>query len=136
MSEENMEAVRRLFRAVEGRDLAGVLAAYDPEVVIREAESLPYGGVYRGLEGAERHARGYAQAWGGLQTPAEYKLGAVFLDAGDHVVALWRQRGVAAGGSRKFDMPAVSVYRLRGGKVVESQMFHADAVAVRQFLEG
>lgn len=131
-----MEAVRRLFAAVEERDLAGVLAAYDPEVVIREAESLPYGGVYRGVEGAERHARGYAAAWGGLQTPAERKLDATFFDAGEHIVVLWRQRGAAADGSREFDEPAVSVYRLRGGRVVESQMFHADTAAVRRFLEG
>ncbi len=55
MSQENMETVRRPFKAVEERDLAGVLAAYDPEIVIREAESLPCGGVYRGLEGATRH---------------------------------------------------------------------------------
>jgi uncharacterized protein len=136
MSEQNMEAVRRLFKAVEERDLTGVLAAYDPEVVIREAESLPYGGVYRGIEGAERHARGYEQAWGRLQTPAERRLDATFLDAGEQVVVLWRQRGRAADGSREFDMPAVSVYRLRGGRVVESQMFHADASAVRRFLDG
>lgn len=38
MSLENVEAVRALFRAVEECDLAGVLAAYDPEIVIREAE--------------------------------------------------------------------------------------------------
>jgi uncharacterized protein len=50
-------------RAVEERDLEGVLAAYDSEVEIHEADSLPYGGVYRGHEGAVQHAAGYLQAW-------------------------------------------------------------------------
>lgn len=31
MSQENVGVVRRLFKAVEERDLAGVLAAYDPD---------------------------------------------------------------------------------------------------------
>jgi ketosteroid isomerase-like protein len=58
MSEKNLETVRRLFKAVEERDLAGVLAAYDEDVVIREAESLPYGGEFHGHEGGQRHALG------------------------------------------------------------------------------
>lgn len=134
MSQENVEIIRRLFKAVEERDLAGVLAAYDPEVVIREAESLPYGGVYRGLEGAKQHAGGYAQTWGNLQTSAEKATNAVFLDAGDYLVVLWRQRGLAASSGRKLDLPAVSVYKMRGGKIIESQMFHADTSALLQFL--
>ncbi len=64
MSKENLEVVRRLFEAVERRDLAGVLAAYDSEITIREADSLPYGGVYHGFDGGQKHAAGYVQAWG------------------------------------------------------------------------
>jgi hypothetical protein len=136
MSQENVEIIRHLFKAVEERDLAGYLAAYDPEIVIREAESLPYGGVYHGLEGAKQHAESAAQTWDNLQTSAERALDAVFLDAGDYVVALWRQRGLVASSGRKLDLPAVSVYKMRGGKIVESQMFHADTFAILQFLEG
>jgi uncharacterized protein len=135
MSQENVEAIRRLFKAVEERDLAGVLAAYDPEITIREAESLPYGGVYHGPEGAERHARGYARAWAEFQPSVERATSPVFLDAGEYTVVLWRQRGTAAHGKR-LDLPAVSIYKLRGGRVIESQMFHADTLAVLQFLGG
>ena len=78
MSKENIEIVKRLFEAVERRDLAGVLAAYDPEIVIREAMSLPYGGEYRGFEGARKHAYGYVQAWGNFQTADEQKMDAGF----------------------------------------------------------
>lgn len=73
MSKENIEVVQKLFEAVERRDLAGVLAAYDENIVIREAEGLPYGGEYHGLEGAQRHAYGYVQAWGSVQTEDEQK---------------------------------------------------------------
>lgn len=131
MSRENVEIVRRLFEAVERRDLAGVLAAYDPEIVIREAASLPYGGEYRGHEGAVKHGEGYVAAWGALQTAAEQKLSPTFLDAGDSVVVLWRQR--AAKDEQKFDSAAASVYRLSDGKIVESEMFQ-DTAAVLEFL--
>ena len=136
MSQENVENIRCLFKAVEERDIAEVLAAYDPEIVIREAESLPYGGVYQGLAGAKRHVEGAAQTWDRLQPSAERKMDAVFLDAGDYVVALWRLKGLIASSGRKLDLPAVSVYKMRGGKIVESQMFHQDTFALLQFLEG
>jgi ketosteroid isomerase-like protein len=63
-------------------------------------------------------------------------MNAEFLDAGeDYVIVLWRQRGVSSDGE-KFDAPVVSVYRMRGGKIVESQMFHSDTKALLQFLAG
>ena len=57
---------------------------------------------------------------------------AEFLDAGDYVVVLWRQR--AANGERKFDSSAASVYKLCDGKIVESEMFQ-DTAAVLEFLK-
>ena len=51
MSQENVETIRGLFRGVEERDLEAYLAVGHPEVVIREPDSLPYGGAYRGLDG-------------------------------------------------------------------------------------
>jgi uncharacterized protein len=136
MSEENMETVRRLFKAVEDRDLPGVLAAYDENVVIREAESLPYGGEFHGHEGAQRHALGAFEVWENLQPQSQRMLNARFLDAGDdYVIVLWRERGVNSDGE-KFDAPVVSVYKMRGSKILESQMFHADTKALVQFLAG
>jgi ketosteroid isomerase-like protein len=135
MSRENVDAARRLFKAIEERDLAGVLEAYDPDIVIREASSLPYGGVYDGLEGALRHASAYGQAWAALQAPADMVTDPVFLDAGEYAVVLWRQRGLASDG-RKLDLPAVNIYKMRDGKIIESQMFHADTKAILQFLDG
>jgi ketosteroid isomerase-like protein len=104
MSQENVDVVRRLFKAVEERDFAGVLAAYDSEIVIRESESLPYSGVYRGLKGAMQHTRDYALTWGEFQTPNEQLTDAAFLDAGDYVVVLWRQRALSVGSEKRLDL--------------------------------
>ncbi len=134
MSAENVETVRRLFRAVEERDLAGVLEVYDPEIVIHEANSLPYGGDHHGHDGAKRHAYGYLRAWNDLQSPQEKKLDATFVDAGDHVVVHFRQRAHAVEG-KNIDLPVVGVYEVRGGRVVESRMFNFDTVEISDFLE-
>lgn len=137
MPYENLEATRRLFKAVEKRDVTGVLAAYAPEVIIRDAESLPYGGVYHGLEGAMQHAEGALQTWNSLQpSSAERQMDGMFLDAGDYVIVLWRLKGRDVTCDRTLNSPTVSVYKLRDGKIVESQMFYSDTTAIVQFLQG
>ena len=134
MSTENVTAISRLFDAVERRDLDGVLTAYAPDVVIHEAESLPYGGTYHGLDGAERHAYAYEETWAPLQAPGIRSLNAEVLDAGETVVVLWRQRGQTPDGNRSIDLPAVSVYRMRDGRIAESRMFLQDTAVIARFL--
>ena len=134
LSAENVETVRRLFQAVEKRDLAGILEAYDPDIVIHEADSLPYGGDHCGLKGAKRHAHGFWRTWRFLQSPDEVQLGAAFLDGGDRVVALFRHRAHSADG-KKVDLPVVGVYEVRGGRVIEARMFHFDTVEISEFLK-
>jgi uncharacterized protein len=136
MTQGNVETVRTLFRSVEERDLKTYLAAWDREVVIREPGSLPYGGEYRGSEGVGRHASAWLRTWSSLQPGDERKLGAAFVETGDDVVVRWRLRARAPDGNRSLDMPMVSLYRLRDGKVVEAQMFYTDTAEVLRFLEG
>jgi uncharacterized protein len=138
----NIAFVRRLFEAVETRgdpeDLAArwavYVAMYDPDVVIHEAPSLPYGGDYSGDDAVARHGHAFSGAWQGLQSISDQRLEPHLLADGDHVIVLWRQKGTSADGDL-FDMPAVSVYQMKDGRVVDSRMFHFDTAAVIGFLE-
>lgn len=130
---EAVATVRRLFEAVACRDAAGYFSAYHPEIVISEAPSLPYGGDYRGQEGAMRHAQRIGSTWDRHQPEASRDLEPEVLAVGDRVVVLWRFRAQGQGG-QSIDLPAVSVYRLREGKIIESRMFHFDTTALLQFL--
>ena len=112
MSHENIETARRLFKAVETRDVAGVLATYDSKIVIHDSASLPYGGVHHGLEGAKQHLEEAAQTWNHLQPEAVRKMNGVFLDAGEYVVVLWQLKGLGVSSGRTLDSPVVSVYKL------------------------
>jgi ketosteroid isomerase-like protein len=72
-------------------------------------------------------------SWAPLQ--AEYPVGAEFCDGpGDTVIALFRHRATDAATGESLDEPEVSVYEVRDGKVVRSQMFHADSARVGEFL--
>jgi ketosteroid isomerase-like protein len=131
----NADVVRRLFAAVERRDLPAMLACYDPDVEIREAESLPYGGVHRGHDGARRHAAAFMASWGALQPPADRSLDAELVAGpGDTVVAIFRHRATDPATQARFDAPEVGLYSVRHGKVTHAQMFHADTAAVVEFL--
>lgn len=134
MNPRNLETVRRLFEAVESRDPETLVACYDKDVVIREADSLPYGGTYYGHEGALRHAMGYLACWGPLQDEVHRELEHRLLDAGEFVVVLWRQKARHPDSGDTLDTPAVSLYRMRGGRVAESTMYHLDTAQLLAFL--
>jgi uncharacterized protein len=126
-SAANIPVVRRLFEAVETRGdpkdfaarWAAYVAMYDPDVVIHEAPSLPYGGDYSGDDAVARHAQAFNAAWQSLQSINDRSLEPRFLADGDHLIVLWRQKGASADGEI-FDMPAVSVYRMKDGRTINS----------------
>jgi uncharacterized protein len=129
-------AVRRLFAAVEERDLERVLACYSDDVEIAEADVLPWGGVWRGRDGVMAHAARFMSTWGALQGPEEARLDAHFWDDGAGTVcALFRHKGLDRASGARFDAPEVGIYRVRDNRVARSQMFHADSAAVVAFLD-
>jgi uncharacterized protein YciI len=142
----NVAVMRGVFAAVEaaveGRGTTDFASAwdayqraYDPDVAIHEAPSLPYGGDYTGANAVSLHAQGFINAWQGLRTDDERALEPRFLAEGDCVAVLWRQRGHNPSTGERFDMPAMSLYAMREGRIIDSRMFHFDAGAVREFLE-
>lgn len=130
---EALATVRKLFEAVARRDAGAYFAAYHPDILIREPPSLPYGGDYRGLEGVLRHAERFRATWDRYQSEDSRELEPEFLAVGDRVVVLWRFRARGLNGE-SIDLPAVSIYRLQDGKIIESRMYHFDTAALVRFL--
>lgn len=126
-AEDNKRIVGELYESVANGKRDEALAAFDPGIVLRESEALPYGGVHTGLDSV-------------LTIMAE--AGAVFdtsgivvdeiLADGDRVVALVRIP------FRDTDppvyMPVADSCVLRDGKIVEMTPFYFDTVAVRDRL--
>lgn len=131
----NKRAVRALFEAVDHRDGEGVRAGYDENITIHEAASLPYGGDYRGLEGALRHGQGFRAAWDRFQPNETRGLDPRFIADGDHVVVLWQHKVENVETGDRLELPAVSVYRMENAKIADSCMFHFDTATLLRFLE-
>ncbi len=129
----NVAVVKRMFDAVEQRDAEALLSVYAEDVVITEASSLPYGGVYHGHEGAIKHGMGYVAAWDSVQTAADRELELVILSAGNPLIVRWRQRATKTDGTH-LDAPVVDMIELRAGRVTSLHMFHFDTARVLEFL--
>jgi ketosteroid isomerase-like protein len=129
----DLAVIRRMFEAVENRDAQALLSTYAADIVITEAASLPYGGVYHGHDGAIRHGRAYVATWDQLQIPGDRKLEPLILAAGDGAVVRWHQRATADDGCH-LDVLVVDMIELRNGKVSSLQMFPSDTSALLGFL--
>ncbi len=116
----NVELVRRSYEAFARDDLDAVLADMHPEIEWHQAQGLPHGGFYRGLDEVRRNIfEPLDEQWWDefAATPDE------FLDAGAEVVVLGRYRGVAKDTGKPLDVPFVHVWTIDGDKAVRFRQF-------------
>lgn len=129
------DVVRRLFHAVEARNLDGLLECYAEDVQIHEASGLPYGGTYRGLDEARRHALAFVQTWAPYPaSPGQGMVPQFVYTGGGTVVVLFRHRARDPRTGLTLDGPEVGVYDVAGGRIVSSRMFHFDPSVLTRFL--
>jgi hypothetical protein len=119
---EPVEIVKRSYVAFAEGDLDGVLADLHPDIEWQQAQGLPHGGVYHGVDEVRRNIFEPLDAEWWEEFAAEPS---EFLDAGSHVVVLGRYLGVAKGTLKLLDVPFVHVWAIRDEK----------AVLFRQFLD-
>jgi hypothetical protein len=119
---EPVEIVRRSYDAFAQHDLDGVLGDMHPEIEWQQAQGLPHGGVYHGLDEVRRNIFEPLDAewWDEFSADPDE-----FLADGEKVVVLGRYRGVAKGTGKRLDVPFVHVWTLRDER----------AVLFRQFLD-
>ena len=116
----HVDLVKRSYAAFERGDMDGVLGDMDTEIEWQQAQGLPHGGTYHGLEAVRRNIFDplAAEWWDEFSAvPTE------FLDAGGEVVVLGRYRGVAKGTGKQLDVPFVHVWTVRGEKAVRFRQF-------------
>ncbi len=116
----DVDAVRRAYEAFARDDLDGVVADMDPDIEWHQAQGLPHGGLYRGLDAVR--ARVFdplsAEWWEEFSADPDE-----FLDAGDDVVVLGRYRGRAKGTGKELDVPYVHVWSFRDGRAWRFRQF-------------
>jgi ketosteroid isomerase-like protein len=115
-----IDLVKRSYDAFERGDLDGVLGDMDPEIEWQQAQGLPHGGTYHGVDEVRRNIFDplEEQWWDEFSAvPTE------FLDAGGEVVVLGRYVGVAKETGKHLDVPFVHVWTVRGERAVRFRQF-------------
>jgi ketosteroid isomerase-like protein len=108
----NVDATRRSYEAFGRGDLAGVLAEMDDAIEWHQAQGLPHGGLYRGLDAVRANVFDPlgAEWWSAFSADPDE-----FLDAGAEVVVIGRYRGRAKKSGKELDVPYVHVWSFRDG---------------------
>jgi ketosteroid isomerase-like protein len=124
MSAEDVQTLRDGYSAFARQDLPAVLAAFDDDIEWNTPDSLPFGGTRKGHEGVTAFFGELAAQWQRLSVEPEE-----FIDGGDTIVVLARDRATGGGGS--IDLQVVHLWRMRNGKAVSFTEFMDTAKALQ-----
>jgi ketosteroid isomerase-like protein len=118
----NVQLVQDLYEAVGRGDLQQFLAAFDPNIAWREAESNPYepgGNPWFGGEAITHNLLAkLGSEWDGFTvTPT------AFYDAGDTITVEGRYTGTFKATGKKIDAQFCHVWKLAGGKLNSFQQY-------------
>jgi ketosteroid isomerase-like protein len=116
----NLDIVRRSYDAFARHDLDGVMADMHPEIVWHQAQGLPHGGTYRGLDEVKRNIFDPLDEewWDGFTADPDE-----FLDAGENVIVVGRYRGAAKATGKQLDVPFVHIWTLEGGTAIRFRQY-------------
>ena len=104
-----------------GGDFSAIARTLDPDCVVRQPISLPYGGVWRGHAGVEAWMKEFAQQWAvlGVENSQTFVQGD-FIFSRSHVHAAARRSGNA------IEWPLLQMFEFRESKILELQPFYWD----------
>ncbi len=115
--------VRYLSSGSDG-DFGPIADTLDPEVVMHQADSLPYGGEWRGHDGFERWMREMREWWESLElTDQEFVVHGRLVIVLSTVVATARRTG------RAYTYPLAQVIETREGRILSIRPFYWDTAA-------
>jgi ketosteroid isomerase-like protein len=128
MSADNVQVLRGAYAAFARQDMPSVLAAFDEDISWSTPDSLPFGGTVRGHAGVMEFFGSLAGQFASLSVEPEE-----FIDGGDTVVVIARDRSTTHGGTA-IETQAAHVWRMGGGRATSFVEF-SDAAPVLKALE-
>lgn len=121
MSETNLDIVKKIYQLGATGDFAAMASLFDPDIVVHEADHLPYGGVYRGAAGMGELMKKLNGFVKGFLVKTEQ-----FFVSGDDVAALIRVTGTSRATGEPIDMPVMEVWTLKNGRATSIRPFYWD----------
>ena len=115
MSQENVEAARRLYNARNRGDVEAVVTECHPQVEWHPHLSSLGGQQVRGHAGVRQYLRSLAEEWATFRHELDE-----FFDAGDSVVAFLHTRAVGRTSGVEVDMPVAHLLTFESGRCIKS----------------
>ena len=114
------EIAARSYDAFARDDMDAVLADMHPEIEWHQAQGLPHGGFYRGIDDVRRNIFDPLDRdwWSEFVVEPEE-----FIESGDQVVVIGRYRGVAKETEKRLDVPFVHVWTFQDDLAVRFRQF-------------
>jgi ketosteroid isomerase-like protein len=128
MSQENVEAMRKVYEAMARGDFWAAREVLDPEIEWSWSSSMSgLTGVstYHGIEGVEAATRDVFKAWEMFRQEAEE-----FIEEGDDVVVLVRMHGRLRGSIQELEDTGGHIWTFRDDRVVRFRAFDTSAEAL------
>lgn len=127
---EDFYAAERAYLAAGGPGEAGfdeLASRLDPNVVIHQAPSLPYGGTWRGHRGMEKLLAAMMRAWESFDI-----LEQEYMVQSDTAMVHSRVRARARATGRDLDFAIMQKIAVKDGLIVEFRQFYWDTAAVAE----
>ena len=125
---ERMYAAELEYLAAGGPGAASfdILAPYfAADVVLHQADALPYGGTWRGHDGMERFMIAMRDTWSAFAMVEQE-----FLATGASAVVLTHVRARARESGQELAFPILQTLRIAGGRIAEVRPFYWDTAAI------
>ncbi|WP_232662754.1 nuclear transport factor 2 family protein [Pseudonocardia sp. TRM90224] len=98
---------------------------FAPDVVLHQADSLPYGGIWRGHDGLERFFLAMSRTWGAFEMVEQE-----FLSHFSPLVVLTQVRARARATGRELQFPILQTITVENGRISEIRPFYWDVAAI------
>ncbi|MEO8296493.1 MAG: nuclear transport factor 2 family protein [Burkholderiales bacterium] len=102
-------------------------ALLHPDFTIVEADSLPYGGTYRGPEGWATLIANVKKAWNPVRVTPQWTIGE---PNGDKFGKMYRISGKSALTGKAFDMQVFELWEFKDGLIHSSTPYYFDTKAL------
>lgn len=131
MTQIEVAVVEQFLKAFQAGDVEGVFALVHPDIVVNEAEGLPYPGDHVGIAGMQGLV-------GQIMTLFDMSLESyeVVGSGGSVAVAKLLMKFTNRTSGRTVMMPGVELYRTTDGKVSGIDVFYKDSKAIADLVDG
>ncbi|WP_203236645.1 nuclear transport factor 2 family protein [Nocardia panacis] len=99
---------------------------FAPDVVLYQADALPYGGIWRGHEGMEQFFLAMSRTWHTFDMVDQ-----TFLTDTSPLVVLTRVRARSRTTGRNLDFPILQTITIEDGRITKVHPFYWDTAAIR-----